>query len=50
MINFKKERYLFYQALDKTTAKRTALVRIVATDVYLDKIQTFMVQLLYITR
>ena len=50
MINFKKERYFFYQTLDKTTAKRTALVRIVVTDVYLDKIQTFMVQLLYITR
>ena len=34
----KKEKSLFYQAYDKPTSKRTTLVRVVAPDVYLDKI------------
>ena len=46
----KKEKYFFYETLDKLAAIRTSLVWFVATDVYIDKIQTFMVQLLYVTR
>ena len=49
-INLKKEKYFFYKTLDKPAAIRTSLVWFVATDFYLDKIQTFMVQLLYVTR
>ena len=44
------KKYFFSQTLDKPTSKRTTLVKFVATDVYLDKMQTFKVQSLYVTR
>ena len=45
---------MFYQILDqisdKPTSKRTALVKFLATDVYVDQIWTFPVQLLCETK
>ena len=40
----KKERYFLYKITGKPCSKRTTLVRVVATDIYLGKIGNFIVQ------